>query len=441
MTNSAQSRTFLRFPGTFLLLALPLLVAAIATQAANAQTITVLHTFTAEGDGGEPVTGLAIDRAGNLYGTTSTGGAGFGNIFQVRHAGTAWVLNPLHEFTSGRDGADPAGRPVFGPDGALYGTTTFGGGTACGVGCGIVYRLSPPPTACTGATCPWVETVLYSFTGSPDGAFPAGPLTFDSAGNIYGTTGNGGTNGEGAVFELMPANGSWTESVLYSFSGGADGAQPLGGVALDPAGNVFGTAFSGGLGNGTIFMLQPMNGNWVESTLHMFTGSTDGASPVGGLISEDGTDTFYGTTTNQGAHCPVHIDTGTCVGAGTAFQFTYSTSGTSYAVIYEFPFGGDLNAGPQDSLAMDAAGNLYGTARLNGLLNTGSVFELTPNGQNWTGTLLYSFSYFGPDGSYPYSNIVMDANGKLYGTAQAGGSGNCLYPSGGCGTVYQIRGR
>ena len=195
-------------------------------------------------------------------------------------------------------------------------------------------------------------------------------------------------------------------------------------------------------GNGTIFMLQPMNGNWVESTLHMFTGSTDGASPVGRTHSEDGTDTFYGLQrTNQGAHCPVHIDTGTCVGAGTTFQFTYSASGTSYAVIYEFPFGGDLNAGPQDSLAMDAAGNLFGTARLNGLLNTGSVFELTPNGQNWTGTLLYSFSYFGPDGSYPYSNIVMDANGKLYGTAQAGGSGNCLYPSGGCGTVYQIRGR
>jgi uncharacterized repeat protein (TIGR03803 family) len=407
--------------------------AIVETGSAAAQRITILHTFTAGTDGHAPQTGLAIDQAGRLYGTTYYGATGHGSVFQLRRAGTGWVLNVLYNF-SGMDGSGPMGRPVFGPDGALYGTTQFGG-HGCGVGCGVVYRLSPPPTVCTAASCPWIETVLYRFGGSPDGAAPMGPLAFDRMGNIYGATYNGGANGKGSVFELTPSNGSWTESVLYSFSGGADGTQPAGGVALDPAGNVFGTTFAGGLGYGTIFMLQPMNGNWAESTLHAFAGSLDGAKPIGGLIS-DGGDTFYGTTTDKGAHCP-----GTCVGAGTVFQFTYSTSGTSYSVIYEFPWGGDIDAGPQESLALDAAGNLYGTSRLNGLGNTGSVFELTRNGQDWTGTVLYSFSYFGPDGSYPFSNIVMDADGNLYGTAMAGGAGDCIFPGGGCGTVYQIRSR
>src|SRR5271157_4784768 len=183
-------------PTAGLVLAIVFVLAAVATQSAQAQTYTVIHNFTGGADGAYPVAGLTMDRAGNLYGTTSGGGAsGNGTVFRLSYKGSGWVLNPLYRFAAGNDGLDPRTRVVIGPDGSLYGTTSAGGGTACnfgyGLGCGTVFNLKPSAKACTSALCSWTEIVLYRFSGT-DGALPLGDVVFDQAGNLYGTTAFGG---------------------------------------------------------------------------------------------------------------------------------------------------------------------------------------------------------------------------------------------------------
>jgi uncharacterized repeat protein (TIGR03803 family) len=161
----------------------------IAASTAEAQTFTILHIFTGQGDGGMPYAGLTIDRAGNFYGTSSTGGARYGTAFKLRHSGSNWVLSTLYAFQGGNDGGYPKAGVVFGPDGALYGTTSGDGDNA---GHGTVFSLRPPNSVCRSANCPWTETVLYRFIGTDDGATPGyGDLAFDVTGNIYGTTMNG----------------------------------------------------------------------------------------------------------------------------------------------------------------------------------------------------------------------------------------------------------
>jgi len=213
-------------------------LAAIVAPSAQAQAFTLLHTFTGP-DGSEPAAGLAMDRAGRLYGTTVYGGSspGLGTVFQLSRKGSGWVLNRIYNFNgnSTNDGGRPFAGLTIGPDGSFYGTTYEGGG-GCSLtnrGCGTVYNLKPPASACKSALCPWAETVIYRFVGGSDGAQPGyGNLVFDQAGNIYGTTSSGGVSG-GTVFELTPSNGGWTESVLHSFTGGSDGAIPWGGLVLD----------------------------------------------------------------------------------------------------------------------------------------------------------------------------------------------------------------
>ena len=200
----------------------------------QAQTFAVQHTFTGQGDGGQPTAGLTW-LAGNLYGTTSTGGAGYGTVFKLSRSGSGWILSTLYTFRGGSDGANPQARVVFGPDGALYGTTTYGG-----AGLGTVFRLRPPASVCRSVQCPWNETVLYRFAGGNDGAGPAyGDLAFDSAGNIYGTTAAGGMGcgpygGCGVVFKLTQSGGAWTETVLFAFEHG-NGQTPYSGVVFDSA--------------------------------------------------------------------------------------------------------------------------------------------------------------------------------------------------------------
>jgi uncharacterized repeat protein (TIGR03803 family) len=273
--------------GTIALASILFAIAFIDTPATQAQTFTVLHSFSGGLEGGRPEAGLTIDQAGNLYGTTYTGGhtgnecfSGCGIVFKLKPSGQDSLLSPLYRFAGGSDGGNPTARVVFGPDGSLYGTTTNGGGIPCGndagLGCGTVFNLKPKPTNCTSVPCLWINTVLYRFAGGiGDGADPLAEVVFDQAGNLYGTTAEGGNSSArcsygdsscGTVFQLARANGGWTESVLYSFTGGNDGGNPEAGLILDPAGNLYGTAYNGGSGNGgTVFELTPSGSGWTEN--------------------------------------------------------------------------------------------------------------------------------------------------------------------------------
>lgn len=399
---------------------------------AQAQYFQVIHNFSGMGeDGANPYQGLTIDRAGNLYGTTRMGGTGScseegyapgcGTVFKLKKTTSGWIYQPLHSFggPSANDGAYPQyGAMIFGPDGALYGTTSQGGTLVdCQgaiPGCGAVFKLQPPPTRPASAIAPWNETVLYRFPNLSVGHFPGGMLAFDPAGNLYGTTENGGFSGQGIVYQLMPSPGEWTLNTLHNFFPQNDGEVPIGGVTMDHAGNVWGTTWAGDLDNaGTVFELTPSpSNNWTENIPHIF-GSANG-KPISTLI-EDAAGNFYGATTEQFDTYPV------------IFELSPYNGSWIYTVLYTF--NGYEDGGPGAPLMMDAAGNLYGTTLGD------SVFELSPSNAGWVYTNLHTFSG-GADGRDPQSNVVMDSEGNLYGTALYGGSSG--YCPGGCGVVWEI---
>jgi uncharacterized repeat protein (TIGR03803 family) len=409
----------------------------MAASEAQAQTYTVIHNFTGGADGGGPDSTLAIDAAGNLYGTAATGGNSSGNcygscglVFKMKASGSGWVLTPLYAFTGGSDGSAPAGV-VFGPDGALYGTTTAGG-VSCSsnrqYGCGTVFTVRPSATVCKSALCPWSESVLYRFTGSPgDGAAPNAPVAFDQAGNLYGTTVQGGVANNfgcpyghdwcGTVFELSPSDGGWTETVPYIFPLlGSAGQNPESGLAIDAAGNLYGTALVGGVnGGGTVFELTPSSSGWVENNLYSLPdGNNTGDFPHGTLIF-DPAGNLYGTTSVGGQN-----------GGGTVFELSPSGGGWSYSLVYGLS--GFEQDGPETGVTRDSAGNLYGTAYELGN-NAGQIFKLTPSNGGWTYTLLHQFDY--NDGCLPVGGVTVDAHGNLFGTASACGT----Y---GSGVVWEI---
>ncbi len=389
-------------------LACLLLFLTFAVASLSGQTFQILHTFTLGEDGGIPHAGLAIDRSGNLYGTASAGGNmngtcagnGCGVVFKFAQKNSNWVLTPLYAFQGGADGASPMAPVIIGPDGSLYGTTSGGGGTGCyGYGCGTVFNLRPAPHASANALGSWQETVLHSFPGNgfSDGAIPGGTLLMDAAGNIYGSTSQGGPYNKGVVYELAHSNGAWSERILYSFTGASDGAFPSG-VMMDAAGNLYGEAGSGGLyGGGTVFQLSLSGSEWVETTLHSFTGQGDGRTPSGGLIS-DQSGNFFGTTSEPGT-----LDT-----SGTVFELSPHDGQWSFATIYQFQ--GEppsCAAGP----SFDSAGNLWGT----------NVVGNGPDGEIWELQAgywyhLYSFYFYGDYGGAPYSTVTFDANGNAFGT-------------------------
>jgi len=415
MGNTDPNRRFLGMCGkaTMAALAATLMAAltTIGTLPAEAQNYSAIYTFTGGHDGANPEAGLSIDHGGNLYGTTLRGGAGFGATFKLANKNSSWIFSPLYSFAGGSDGAGTYSRVVFGPDGSLYGVTYGTDG-----GFGTVFRLQPAVTACKSVLCPWAETVLYRFTGGSDGANPDGDLTFDQEGNIYGVTLNGG-GGYGVVYELTRSNGGWTQSVLYTFEKqGAGGTRPTAGMIFDNAGNLYGTAaFGGAHGLGVVFQLTPSGSGWTENVLYTFQGGNDGGAPIGGLIF-DSSGNLYGSTFQNG--------TG---GGGTAFELTPQNGKWNFSLLYSFA--GASGCGPQASLVFDQAGNLYGTTLCDGANGKGSVFKLTPSNGTWTYTSLHDFA--GSEGSYPFSNLVFDASGNLYGTASQGGAN-------GVGVVFQI---
>jgi uncharacterized repeat protein (TIGR03803 family) len=398
-------------------LALSTLITAIPVSA-QAEKFTVIHAFAGQ-DGEFPYAGLTADRAGNFYGMTSAGGntgcqsgLGCGTVFKLSRSSTGWKLTTLYVFQGGLDGWQPDARVLLGDDGVLYGTTRYGGVLAGYFGYGTIFKLKPPDDECEDVSCPWTHTVLYRFSGGSDGAYPGpGDLTFDRAGNIYGTTEAGGiinsscflgNQGCGVVFELAPSGRGWKERVVYSFTGGTDGDLPLAGVIFDENGSLYGTASEGGASGyfGTVFQLTRSASGWTENTLHSFNGF-DGAYSAGGLIF-DGSGNLYGTTSASYTY------------GGTIFELTPSGGAWTFKVLKLLSFPNS----PFANLTL-FKGNLYGTTPDGGSNGFGSVFELIRGSAGWTFATLYSFA---PNAAvYPWGGVLADRSGRLYGTASGGG--------------------
>jgi uncharacterized repeat protein (TIGR03803 family) len=414
-------RRAIRHPLRFLRLSFSLIVISkvlLLAAPTCAQTFTSLYSFE-NADGKYPYAGVILDAEGNLYGTTQWGGTtnwecvyGCGVVFKITQSGAESVLYKFDFIgapaVTPRKGWDPDGAfsyasLIFDAQGNLYGTTHNGGGTGCkNTGCGIVFELTASGT----------ENVLYRFSGA-DGAYPFGSLTFDSNGNLYGTTLGGGAYGLGTVFELTHGG---TEKVLHSFSGGADGSGPGANVIFDQEGNLYGTTVYGGdYGQGTVFKITSAG---KETVLYTFTGGADGGQPSGNLII-DQSGNLYSTTEYGG--------TGTYYPGGTVFKLTSTGSET---VLHSFCFQTECEDGgfPHAGLVMDAEGNLYGMTTGGGYGDAGIIFEVSKTGSEET---LYVFPAYGFYGNSPFGGLVLDEQGNLYGTTQAGGDI-------GHGTVFKL---
>lgn len=339
----------------------------------------------------------------------------------------AWAQSKyktLHKFDRryATAGSSLTGGLVLDPSGNLYGTAADGGTNLQGT----VFELIPQSNG------GWAIKVLHRFTGGLDGGKPLATLIFDQVGNLYGTARGGGTNGDGVVFKLAPnQDGSWTESALYSFMGGADGAVPFAGLIFDQAGNLYGTTVEGGgstnsacnNGCGTVFKLTAKSdGSWTESVLHSFcllTECRDGATPFIAGVIFDQTGNLYGTTEYGG-----NVSQCGGVGCGVVYQLTPNTDGSwTENVLHRFSsinsYGGLF---PLDSLIFDGSGNLYGTAQSGGAAGGGVVFQLAPVADGrWKEKVLHSFT--GRDGYIPYAGLIFDHSGNLYGTTVEGGAG------------------
>lgn len=333
------------------------------------------HSFWG-GDGMDPQASLIKDNSGNLYGTTSEGGSPKGGKCQNHGCGAVFKLGPSgkstvqYAFTGGTDGDEPQAALIRDRKGTLYGTTTYGGDSACENGCGLVFKVDKDGK----------ETVLHSFTGGSDGAAPAEALIQDQTGNLYGITGSGGPSGWGTVFKLDTAG---NESILYGFSGGTDGGGPSGPLIRDKDGNLYGvTDFGGNLsycrqgeynGCGVVFKLDTTG---KETVLHAFTGGSDGAFPAGRLVRDD-TGNLYGATSFGGSLTA-------CYGGGCGTVFKVDPNGKE-TVLYAFPGGSD-GMYPYGGVIMDKSGNFYGTTYWGGDSSCGGyggygcgvVFKLTP---------------------------------------------------------------
>ncbi len=408
----------------------------------------VLHRFNGGEDGALLTGGLIFDAAGNLYGTTLSGGAGRGAqgcgiVFELTpNSDGNWGESVLYRFAGGRDGCASNAGLIFDGAGNLYGTTTRGGNQACKRGCGVVFELGPKPDGS------WTESVLHRFSGA-DGSYAGADLIFDAGGNLYGTTSTGGVNnpcpiegdpGCGTVFKLTPkGDGTWTESVLYSFCssvGCTDGIFPDGRLVSDVAGNLYGTTggggtpnCGGGFGCGTVFMLTPKSdGSSTYSVLHSFTSGRDGSAPSAGLIF-DASGNLYGTTLYGGYQkepCPAEGNPG----CGTVFKLTPNKEGTWTETVLHY-FLNEPARWPA-GLVFDKAGNLYGATPSGGPVDDGVVFKLalTSNG-SWKENVLQVFR--GKPARDPYGRLVLDQAGNLYGTTYLCGRGKVCH-----GVVFEI---
>ena len=365
----------------------------------------VIYSFAGDEDGEYADTDLAIDKAGNLYGTTVLGGDfGGGTVFQLSPTGSGWVHSVLYSFTGGPDGGEPYKGVTLDAEGNLYGTAVTGGSGSCEGGCGVAYKL-------THGT--WTQTVIHAFTGGNDGSGPGARLTIDGQGNLYGMAPTGGANGLGTIYQIHPDGNNWTLNVIHTFTGGADGATGSAGQMLLRGGLLYGAATAGGIyGKGTVFELKPtQSGEWIFKTIYSFRGQPDAGFPYGGLLF-DPSGHLYGTTYYDGAY-----------NLGSVYElFPQQTGEWKERVLYSFQGGSD-GQNSISNLVFDATGNLYGTTSEGGL-GSGVIFGLTPaaNAQ-WSESVAHSFQG-PPDAAFAYNGMVADAAGNFYGaTVHGGGDG------------------
>jgi uncharacterized repeat protein (TIGR03803 family) len=338
-------------------------------------------------------------------------GTAINNAFELTpHTNGRWSLKVLHTFGDGDDGSGPWGGLIFDPEGDLYGTTVAGGGP---YKYGTVFELTPGSDG-------WKETVLHRFGLRDYGSPPHATLAMDGAGNLYGTA-------PASAFELTPNSGGWKEVILHKFTGlDGDGSEAFAGVILDAAGNVYGATENGGGNNslcsdgcGIVYQLMPgSNGKWAEIVLHRFGSfQNDGRRPGVGALIMDGSGSLYGTTTGGGAF------SSRC-SCGTVFKLTPGSDGKwKETILHSFTLGTG-GEGPSAGVVMDKAGNLYGTTSAGGAASCscGVVYKLAPgSGGKWTYTVLHRFT--GYDGAGPNANLILDTKGNLYGTTTTGGAG------------------
>jgi uncharacterized repeat protein (TIGR03803 family) len=411
-------------------LCLACLSAAVTAMQAQTAVERVIHSFGNFPNGANPYGTLVLD-AGDLYGTAYQGGkANLGVVFKLGRAG----YQVLHSFKGGTDGANPYAGVTLDSAGNLYGTT-YQGGTA---NAGVVYKIDPSGH----------ETVLYSFTGGADGSNPYAAVILDSAGNLCGTTVNGGSAKAGVVYKVSP---SGQETVLLSFSGRGKGANPYGALTFDSADNLYGTTYNAGAhGFGEIYRLSPSG---EETVVHSFRAYLAG-QPYSGVVL-DSSGNMYGTVTaavykvdTAGKYTALHQfgfgkgppdlragvvrDAagnlyGTAGGggqAGAGLVFKIDTAG-SYKELYAFPGGPMYHQVPTPGVVLDAAGAVFGATPNAGI--AGMVYKLDPSGQE---TTLYKFGG-AAGGTTPFGGVIMDSERNLYGTTQGGGPSNA-------GVVYKV---
>jgi uncharacterized repeat protein (TIGR03803 family) len=380
-------------------------IGLVATPSARATTYTafVLHSFgVTPGDGQNPAAPLISDSNGNLYSTTPSGGAsGFGTVFELVNSSGTYTEKVLYSFSGGADGGSPSGGLVMDAAGNLYGTTLGGGAS----GLGTVFEL-------VSSSGTYTETVLHSFVGGSDGQVPNGGLVRDASGNLYGVTVNRQASDNGAVFELVNSSGTYTEKVVYNFTGGSNGG-PIGPLAIDASGNLYGAAQASPGRFGTppfVFKLVNSAGAFSEKILYAFNTSS---IPINGGLLLDASGNVYGTTGGDGAF-----------NFGSVFKLVNSSGNYTETNLYNFTGGAD-GGGPNGGLIKDAAGNLYGT-------NASVAFELVNSSGAYTITILHTF-LFGctNDGSNPQAGLLMGPSGQLYGTTAGGGANSS-------GTVFEL---
>ena len=427
----------LTIPLALLLPLFVLIFPTLTARPAQGQTFTVIYSLTYPSDGWSP-TNVAMDRAGNLYGATAEGGYtgghcqryfGCGTAFKLSRQGPNWTFRTIHDFSGDVEGASP-GPVVVGPNGVVYGRTEYGGTECAPYGCGTVFGVRPAPYAGSTVLNPWIDDVLYSFQGGSDGwgSLNTTAFTFDHDGNIYATTESGGTYGYGSVYKLTFSGGSWAKTVLYSFNG-SDGSSPYGGVIFDAAGNLYGTTFGGGsYDSGAVFELSPSGGNWTEKVLHSFAIGSDGWWPTAGLTLDPAGNLFGATlnggtggggvvfelsrSDNQWTYSIIYDLSSTGLYAGPRAALAIDAAGNLYG---STTTPGCMAMGCRQKA--DAGGG------------HGTVFKLSPGRNGWTYTLLHDFSG-GSDGLDPYYGVIVDPNGIVYGAARPG--------TGNAGVIFMI---
>jgi uncharacterized repeat protein (TIGR03803 family) len=378
-----------------------------------AATEKVIYTFTGQSGWG-PISKLVMDSSGRLFGATQHGGsADDGTVFELTAPDSRGMRSyiELYAFQGGNDGILPIGDIVMDAAGNLYGVTTAGGANSDG----IVYCLSPSISG------QWTETILHTFNVTSDGANASAGLAMDSAGNLYGTMSEGGVHNSGTIYMLTKnSDGSWSESIRSNLGDGA--ANPTAEVIIDSEGNIFGIGVDGGeFGWGTVFELSGKSGRGKAKILFNLPNQYVGYPE--GQLWRDPAGNLYGTAYGYSVYY-----------SGAVYELSHNADGSwtenTLHIFGQQPFDGYQ---PECGLTPDSEGNLYGTTPVGGQYGLGTVYKLA-RGSNgtWTYSIVYNFGANANDASFPISELTVGPGNTLYGATYGGGPHNW-------GTVYEIK--